>query len=358
MLKPWGFAPVNGTSAKEAETEAEMTYAEEPCYSITPKESEMETVIGFRNLRYSKRSDDPLIILNKGPKSTGFMVCKDCGAAVPGDDEAILRKVNKPYRHPYTNYSCHHGAGRVVNTYLGNQFRTDMVVYEITLDAKQVNVNPGGLWIRRAGQSLAEAMTLAGGRLLDIEFNEIKSGYRLRYSEDGFKAYVDVFLFDSLSSGAGYCSALAERTEELMEETKKVLVSCHAGCDSACHECLMHYWNQRVHGLLDRFAALELLEWCENSSLPSELSYAQQEKLLEPLNALGAEYKIVGDGIHHFVAMQNKKCKIAAYPAMWCESSILLPIGTITLVDKLLKYALPKADELIRNGWKRYFDVE
>ena len=101
------------------------------------------------------------------------MVCKDCGAAVPGDDEAILRKIYKPYRHPYTNYSCDHGVGRVVNTYLGNQFRTDMVVYEITLDAKRVNVNPGGLWIRRAGQTLAEAMTLAGGRLLDIEFNDV-----------------------------------------------------------------------------------------------------------------------------------------------------------------------------------------
>ena len=34
---------------------------------------------------------------------------------------------------------------KVVNTYLGNQFRTDMVVYEIALDAKQINVNSGGL---------------------------------------------------------------------------------------------------------------------------------------------------------------------------------------------------------------------
>lgn len=348
MLKPWGFAPVNGIKTREAEAEAEMTYAEEPCYSITPKESEMRIAAGFDNLRYSQRADDPLIILNKGPKTTGFMVCKDCGAAVPGDDEALLRKINKPYRRQYANYDCHHAAGSVVNTYLGNQFRTDMVVYEITLDAKEINVSSSGLWVRRAGQTLAEAMTLAGGRLLDIEFSEIKSGYRLRYSEDGLKAYVDVFLFDSLSSGAGYCSALAERTEDLMRETKKVLENCPAGCDSACHECLMHYWNQRVHGLLDRFAALELLKWCKGSELPPELSYDRQEELLEPLNAMGAEYKIVGDGIQHFVETRDKKCKVVVYPAMWSEGSIFLPDGIIALADKLLKYALPKADEIIR----------
>lgn len=353
MLKPWGFAPVNGIKTREAEAEAEMTYAEEPCYSITPKETEMKTAAGFANLRYSKRADDPLIILNRGPKSTGFMVCKDCGAAVPGDDEASLRKIGKPYRRQYADNNCRHPAGSVVNTYLGNQFRTDMVVYEITLDAGQVNVSPDGFWIRRAGQTLAEAMTLAGGRLLDIEFNEIKSGYRLRYSDDGLKAYVDVFLFDSLSSGAGYCSALAERTGELMGETRKVLESCPAGCDSACHECLMHYWNQRAHGLLDRFAALELLKWCESSELPPELSYERQEELLEPLNAMGAEYKIVGNGKQHYVKMGNKTSRVIVYPAMWSDSGNLLPEGVIILTDKLLKYALPKADEIVREKLMR-----
>ena len=38
--------------------------------------------------------------------------------------------------------------------------------------------------------------------------------------------------------------------------------------------------------LLDRFAALELLDWCEKSILPEELSYEQQDKLLAPLNAI------------------------------------------------------------------------
>ena len=32
LLKPWGFASINGTNSKESEAEAEMTYAEDPCY--------------------------------------------------------------------------------------------------------------------------------------------------------------------------------------------------------------------------------------------------------------------------------------------------------------------------------------
>lgn len=277
------------------------------------------------------------------------MVCKDCGAAVPGDDESALRKIQKPYRHPHKRYECHHPASQVVNTYLGNQFRTDMVVYEIALDSNQVNVDTNGLWIRRAGQTLAEAMTLAGGRLLDIEFNEIKSGYRLRYSPENQKTYVDIFLFDGLSSGAGYCSALAERTNELMQETRKILNSCPNDCDSACHECLMHYWNQRVHSLLDRYAANELLDWCENSELPNALSYEKQDELLSPLNALGAEFSVCGNGRKHHVEFHGKRYEIMAVPAMWGEFSGLIPDGVIAVSDKLLKYALPKADAFIRS---------
>ena len=57
-------------------------------------------------------------------------------------------------------YECQHSADRVTNTYLGQQFRTDMVVFEFSLDTQKVNTDTSGLWINRAGQTLAEAMTL------------------------------------------------------------------------------------------------------------------------------------------------------------------------------------------------------
>ena len=349
LLKPWGFAPVAGRKQNGADEDGEVSYAENPSYSITPKEEEMVDVPSYDNLRYSKRSDDPLIILNKGPAEKGFIVCKDCGAAVPGDDPSQLDKILKPYVHPHKSYYCRHPVSQIVNTYLGNQFRTDMVVYEIALDNNVINVDSRGLWIRRAGQTLAEAMTLAGGRLLDIEFNEIKSGYRLRYSNDQNKTFVDVFLFDSLSSGAGYCSALADRTAELMDETRRVLTSCPANCDSACHECLMHYWNQRVHSNLDRFAALDLLNWCQKSILPDPLSFAEQDELLLPLNSMGSDYSIESSGGKHYIRANGQYKEIIAYPAMWSTQSQWIPYGAVAVSDRLLKYALPKADSVIRD---------
>ena len=348
LLKPWGFAPVSGLPEKEVGAEAEVTYAEDPCYSITPADNEMVVPAGFAHLRYSKRSNDPLLILNKGPEALGFVVCKDCGAAAPGNEPDVLMRMLKPYKHPHHTYSCSHPSDKIINTYLGNQFRTDMVVYEIALDSEQINVDPSALWIRRAGQTLAEAMVLAGGRLLEIEFNEIKSGYRLRFSPENHQTYVDIFLFDGLSSGAGYCSALADRTDELMQETRKVLMSCRAQCDSACHECLMHYWNQRVHGVLDRFAALQLLDWCQGAILPEALTYSAQEALLSPLNTVGSNYSIKSDGHKHYICHNGQQHEVIAHPAMWSEQNERIPISTIPLSDMMLKYALPKVDAYIR----------
>lgn len=349
VLKPWGFAPVNGRKQSENDDDADISYAENPSYSVTPTEEEMIDVKSYDNLRYSKRDDDPLIIVNKGPKSKGFMVCKECGAAVPGDDSVPLSKLLKPFVHPHNKFDCRHSASQITNTYLGSQFRTDMVVYEIALPYDKINVDPKELWIHRAGQTMAEAMTLAGGRLLDIEFNEIRSGYRLRYDNAQEKAFVDVFLFDSLSSGAGYCSALADRTEELMAEIRKVLSECPAKCDSACHECLMHFWNQRVQSNLDRFAALQLLNWCQHSILPEQLSYEEQEKLLLPLNALGSDYRIETRENQHFLIENGKSHKIMVFPAMWSKQYGRNFSDVIAISDNLLKYALPKADAEIRN---------
>lgn len=343
MLKPWGFSPQNGASIRESEAENELTYAEDPCYSATPRDEDMHTSNTYQNLRYAKRSDQPLIILNKGIKTEGFSVCMDCGAAVPGEDHKELKKINKPYKHPYFDRRCSHPDDKITNAFLGHQFLTDMVVYEIKIDPTKVNIFSEGMWINTAAQTLAEAMVLAAGRLLDIEFNDIKSGYRIRY--DAKWVFVDVFLFDSLSSGAGYCASLADLSKDLFEKTRETLISCTSGCESACHECLKHFWNQRIHNKLDRFAGKELLDWCYDGSLPDQFPTEQQKELLKPLEKLvmlDGNLKITSSKNELYVETGKSKRQIYIYPTMWCKTDSRIPHGAIAISEKMILKALPK----------------
>lgn len=247
MIKPWGFAPKDGTSIREAEAEAEMSYAELPSYASPIKDDEMEISKVYPHIRYGRLIDQPLTIMNQGPDGEGFTICEDCGASIPGNDEAALRKVRRPYRHPRVRSQCTHPVIR--NAFLGHQFLTDMVLMEITLDSTKIDTDLNGMWIDSAAQTLSEAMVLAAGQLLDVEFSDLRSGYRLRYLPN--KTCVDIFLFDSLSSGAGYSSMIANRMDDLIVETYKVL-DCKNHCATACHDCLKHFWNQRVQNKLDR----------------------------------------------------------------------------------------------------------
>ena len=132
-----------------------------------------------------------------------------------------------------------------------------MLVLEISIDPVKVDLSHENPWKERAAQSRAEALRLASCKLLDIEFTELVSGYRIRSNRD--TAFIDVYLYDSLSSGAGYASAAAEHITEILHTGEFILRECD--CDSACSRCLKHYRNQFVHSSLDRYAALQLLEW-------------------------------------------------------------------------------------------------
>ena len=133
-------------------------------------------------------------------------------------------------------------------------------------------------------------------------------------------------------------------------ETRRILSNCPKSCDGACHECLMHFWNQRVHVHLDRFAALDLLNWCQYSTLPPSLSYEEQDRLIEPLKHFDLEFSVKTDGHRHFIDTGTRVCEIVVYPAMWNKSNVQIPVGVVSVSDKLLKYALPKAYADIMGG--------
>ncbi len=345
MLRPWGFAPRDARPMPEAQISEEYTYAQQPLYSTLPSADVMELVPGCKNIRMVSRSNQRVIMLNRGKNDKGFMVCKDCGATMPGDDDSALKDVGRPYRSKYATGKCRHTNSFNVN--LGYDFVTDMLVLEISLDNTVIDTrredNP---WLIRAAQSLAEALRLVASKKLDIEFSELVTGYRLRTREKA--SFIDIYLYDSLSSGAGYSVSIAEYITELLTDAEELLKSCD--CSSACSKRLKHYRNQYVHGLLDRFAVLQLLKWGTDGEKAKPISIGEQISMITPLVNILRRYgcEITIDDKITAVYHNSDEKNIVIYPAMWAEPHA---DNTICVSDAYIKYAKPSAVQKILDSF-------
>lgn len=341
MLRPWGFAPKNATSIPEAQLSEEYSSVQQPLYSTLPEADEMNDVPGCSHIRIASRTNQRIIMMNKGQQNHGFMVCEDCGAAMPGDDEKVLVDVQRPYISRFARGKCRHN--RIINVNLGYDFVTDMLVLEFAIDDSLIDAkrkdNP---WLDRAAQSLAEALRLAASKHLDVEFTELVTGYRLRTNPTG--SFVDIYLYDNLSSGAGYAVGVADEVENLLIEIEELLSDCT--CSNACHNCLKHYRNQHVHGMLDRFAGLQLLNWGKKGFLAKVFNVDEQKKLIGPLrNILNMSGCYISYSDTEIIARRkNREKKVVVYPAMWIEPK---DKNTVFVSDAYIKYAKPYAVQKI-----------
>lgn len=335
MLRPWGFAPKDAKSIETAQLNEEYSATQQPLYSTLPEADDVSEIQGYTNIRMAVRPNQRIIMLNKGVGNKGFTVCCDCGAAMPGDDESVLKNVMRPYRSKFNRTRCKHTD--TINVNLGYDFITDMLVLEFELDRMKVDVNAEkSSWLNRAGQSLVEALRLAACQELDIEFTELVTGYRIRQNSSG--DYVDIYLYDSLSSGAGYAVSMESQIHTLLSKTRELLEGCT--CESACHKCLKHYRNQFVHGMLDRKAALNLLDWGEQTKLPAELSPVQQKEILAPMTRILQRSGISVDFDGHRITVRGQWAskKLVIYPAMWAKPR---RSDKIFISDAQIKYAKP-----------------
>ena len=147
-------------------------------------------------------------------------------------------------------------------------------------------------------------------------------------------------MYDSLSSGAGYAVSIESSIRQLLTKTRELLEGCT--CDSACHSCLKHYRNQYIHSVLDRKAALDLLNWGETGARVSAVPYEKQQYLLKSLEQILQISGIHIDVNHESVWAEGRysKKKVVVYPAMWTKP---IEENTIFVSDAHLKYAKPYA---------------
>ena len=137
---------------------------------------------------------------------------------------------------------------------------------------------------------------------------------------------------------------VAEEIGALLGKMKELLSGCD--CDGACHKCLKHYRNQYIHGMLDRFAALELLEWGVKGTIVEALPAKTQQSYIRPLenilNESGCSLFFNEDDI--VINPSSNPKRLVVYPAMWIEPH---QNGTVFVSDAFMKFAKPYAVQKI-----------
>jgi hypothetical protein len=137
--------------------------------------------------------------------------------------------------------------------------------------------------------SVAEALRLAASRhpQLDLDPSEFGAGFRIVPSTEGDeKLHLDVYLYDTLSGGAGYAELAGRNLDQILRDVLALLESCPARCERSCESCLRHYHNQHLRDRLDRFVGAQLLRYALSGEVPAEMPADAQAAHLSGLARL------------------------------------------------------------------------
>jgi len=95
---------------------------------------------------------------------------------------------------------------------------------------------------------------------LELEYyvrpEEIRA-FRRDWEENGRQRASLVF-YDTMPGGTGYLKRMVQDVPRLAARIAEHLENCT--CERACYRCLKDYWNQRVHGLLDKRLVLRTFQ--------------------------------------------------------------------------------------------------
>jgi len=264
-----------------------------------------------------------LVMVNKGEQGAGeadgFLVCTRCGkTSLNGEPLGSHRRdyIIEPRRGtPWPSRMCN---GEFKRVYLGYSFGSDILLFRLPI-LRPLRFNPLVKQARQpiadALQSLCEALVLAVSRVLDIDIREINAGYRfVKHANDHF---ADVFVYDTLSGGAGYATQAGGAFPAIFGDVESLLRGCD--CSSSCDKCLRHYGNRLHHESLDRFLALDLVRFIKEGRAPDPFDRARQQAELKPLAEVLslAGWQIVWDGETPMGAMHDGRAvRFWSYPSL------------------------------------------
>jgi Lhr-like helicase len=295
MITPEVFYPDGGQAISPTDRDQEYTYATSAQFPVPIGNEDLggSEPLGL-NARLYRAFNQPLVIVNRGDDETdeGFWVCDHCGtSSVARDSDPPSAGHRRPYhiqrrRNQPSPGRCQ---GQFQRVFLGHRFLSDLMLIRLTFK-QPFGQNTADAVLRCALEdalrTFSEGLLLATSRHLDIDAAELSAGFRLLPKAEKEDLRADVYLFDTLSGGAGYSEQAGREIEAVLTTLEQVLGHCPAGCDTSCQGCLRHYANRYFHTQLDRRLGLALLYYLRDGRTPLVDDLAAQSQRLEPLRDL------------------------------------------------------------------------
>ncbi|MGK4329427.1 Zn-binding domain-containing protein [Lonsdalea quercina] len=368
MIQPEVFGAENARELNEDDREQEITYATVAQYPQPVDPEDFEFKAGGAHILFTHATDQKLVTVNRGKnegQSSGFSVCTECGAAFVFDSYSPAKGAHeRPYKYISTKDTPRLCSGEYKRVFLGHDFRTDLLLLRLTVASPLVTDTSNAVVLRMyedALHSIAEALRLAASRhkQLDLDPAEFGSGFRILPAIGEDAQTLDLFLYDTLSGGAGYAEVAATNLDDILTATLELLEGCE--CDTSCTDCLNHFHNQHIQSRLDRKLGASLLRYAMYGEVPCCSSPAVQ---VDKLSQLRASLELDGfqsseGGTQEapmIVGLNGHSVTLGCYPGLIDRPDFMHDVCKarnvgeyLALNEYLLRSNLPEAHQKVRN---------
>lgn len=212
---------------------------------------------------------DTLLVTNTGPRSEGYTYCTLCGLIEPTKGAKGIVSGTHPKPYPDEREPDCQGSASTRGLVLGTDFISDVLLVRLKVD-KPITLRPELLSTQVALRTIAEALTIAASRELDVDASELQAEYRPALTPAGNHGLeAEIYLYDTLAGGAGFTRRVHGYGTSIFKKALERLENCPADCDASCYRCLRSFRNRFEHGLLDRKVGAALLKYVLDGTMPA-----------------------------------------------------------------------------------------
>jgi len=294
---------------------------------------------------YSHFKRDRLLVTNAGPKDKGYNYCLKCGKIEPYYTKESI--INNNHKTPYpSDEDC--TGNPVKKITLGTDFITDIFLILFRVNSPVV-LNPCDTSTHIVMRTISDSLVKAATSILDLDHGEIQAEYRPALTPYGPQGKeVEIYLYDTLTGGAGYSKAISKYGLNLLTKALNLLEDCD--CDRSCYKCLRSYKNKLDHWLLDRHLGINLLRYLLKNEIPTtehNIKMNYQKILQEDLKRIEPNFRFI---INKEIKIENNNVIAPIYIE---HNGIKYIIDLINPLTPSL-YSNPLFKELIENTLGEY----